>query len=142
MRPCLLRPLLLRRKFAFSNGVPIKRPSPLLLWSSGMNFVEGCSFNQSSGSKDHEFLLIPSIGASKYHLKRAEYVIKLLYSCPHAQSTTIDPYVHGWKCINGSIQIMWDDEAILSAYVNNKGCGCNGGCDSSRAGCKNCFRLC
>ncbi len=47
---------------------------------------------------------------------------------------------YGW--VNNKLSIKWDDDEVLTGFIKRKGCGCKGGCDGSRAGCKNCFRMC
>jgi hypothetical protein len=98
-------------------------------------------FYHSTGSKDHECLLIPTLGALRYHMLRSEYILKTVFG--FTNSEPIDPSQYGWRINEQMISIVWDDEETIKAVVASKGCGCKGAkCDGSTAGCRNCYRMC
>ena len=118
---------------AYTDIVPV---NTLSLWH---DFTRRVCFHHSSGSKDHECLLIPSLGALKYHLLRAEYVLKVSFFFNNDDNIA----TNGWKVVDNTIQIIWDEEQVIQSMVSGKGCGCKGiKCDGSTAGCLNCFRSC
>ena len=117
---------------AYTNIAPI---NTLCLWH---DFTRRVCFHHSRGSKDHECLLIPSLGALKHHMLRAEYVLKVSFPVNNT-----DIPINGWKIIDNHLQIMWDEDAVIQSMVSRKGCGCKGmKCDGSSTGCLNCFRSC
>ena len=104
-------------------------------------FTRRVCFYHSSGSKDHESLLVPTMGALGYHMLRSEYVLKTVFA--FATNTTIDACQYGWRVDNSIITVIWDDEDTMKAVVASKGCGCRGAkCDGSTSGCSNCYRMC
>ena len=110
--------------------------APLTRLSEWHDFTRRMCFYHSNGSKDHECLLIPSLGALRYHMLRSEYVLKTVFS------HTIDASQYGWR-IENSIAVIWDDEETIKAINDSKGCGCKGAkCDGSTSGCRNCYRMC
>ena len=113
---------------------------PFTKLSDWHDFTRRICFYHSTGSKDHECLLVPTMSALRYHMLRSEYVIKTVFS--FTTSTTIDVIQYGWRMDN-SISVIWDDEDTMKAIVASKGCGCKGAkCDGSTAGCRNCYRMC
>ena len=114
---------------------------PFTSLSDWHNFTHRVCFHHSSGTKHHESLLIPSLGALKFHMLRSIYVLKLLCSCTGTTSLPESFHIeHGWKLVNRGLQVVWDvDDVFTSFSQSNKSCSCKGGCDGSRAGCKNCF---
>ena len=122
----------------------------------------GVCFYHSTGSKDHESLLVPTLGALRYML-RSEYVLKTTFGC--INNERINPSEYGWRVNEPMISIVWYDEETIKAVVASasssssssassasassssasasKGCGCKGAkCDGSTAGCRNCYRMC
>ena len=73
---------------------------------------------------------------------RCQYIIKVVYTSLLGQTFTDSIENYGWKLINEKIQIVWENEELMSKHCTSKGCGCKGGCDGSKAGCKNCYRMC
>ena len=111
--------------------------APLTRLSEWHDFTLRMCFYHSTGSKDHECLLIPTLGALRYHMLRSEYVLKTVFS-----HTMIDASQYGWT-IDNSVAVVWDDEDTIKAITDSKGCGCKGAkCDGSTAGCRNCYRIC
>lgn len=119
---------------AYDNIVPLRT---IYDWH---DFTRRICFYHSSGSKDHESLLIPTVSALRYHMLRSEYVLKIVLV--FSDSTNIDPCKYGWN-IDTNIQIVWDDEESMKAVQTSKVCGCKGAkCDGSTPGCRNCFKMC
>ena len=111
--------------------------APLTRLSEWHDFTRRMCFYHSTGSKDHECLLIPTLGALRYHMLRSEYVLKTVLS-----HTMIDASQYGWR-IDNSIAVIWDDDDTIKAITDSKGCGCKGAkCDGSTSGCRNCYRMC
>ena len=107
------------------------------------DFTRRVCFYHSSASRDHEYLLIPSCTALKYHMLRCQYIIKLVYTSMQGQAFADSVENYGWKDVSGKIQIVWENEDFVNKHcTSSKGCGCKGGCDGSKAGCKNCYRMC
>ena len=106
-------------------------------------FTRRVCFHHSSGSKDHECLLIPSLSALRFHMLHSEYVLKIVF---HACNSTLPPISaceYGWSMVNNQLQVVWDEEEVMDKVKSNKGCGCKGAkCDGSRAGCQNCYQMC
>ena len=116
---------------AYTNIAPI---DSLSQWH---DFTRRVCFHHSRGSKDHECLLIPSLGALKYHMLRAEYVLKVSFANSDEVAT------NGWKVVDDNIQIIWDEDKVIQSMVLGKGCGCKGiKCDGTTAGCLNCYKSC
>ena len=91
--------------------------------------------------KDHECLLVPTLGALRYHMLRSEYVLKTVFA--FTTSTVIDVSQYGWRIDNSMITVIWDNEETMKAVVGSEGCGCKGAkCDGSTAGCRNCYKMC
>ena len=105
-------------------------------------FTRRVCFYHSSASKDHEYLLIPSSTALKYHMLRCQYIIKVVYTSMQGQTLSGGIENYGWKDVNGKIQILWENEDFVNMHCTSKGCGCKGGCDGSKVWCKNCYRMC
>ena len=98
-------------------------------------------FYHSSGGKDHESCLIPSLGALKYQLLHAEIVLKTVFSC--CGSGEVNAIDHGWSIVDGEVQVVWDTEEVMEKLKCSKGCGCKAmKCDGSRVGCRSCFMMC
>ena len=111
-----------------------------------MNLQGGpVSFYHSSASKGHEYLLIPSSTALKYHMLRCQYIIKVVYTSMQDQTLSGGVENYGWKDVNEKIQILWENKdfvkLICTALVKDVGVK-ELGCDGSKAGCKNCYRMC
>ena len=120
---------------AYDKVVPLTRISD---WH---DFTRRVCFYHSTGSKDHECLLVPTLGALRYHMLRSEYVLKTVFA--FTNSVPIDSAQYGWRIDNSVISIIWDDEETMKAVVASKGCGCKGAkCDGSTSGCRNCYRMC
>ena len=118
---------------AYKDVSPIKS---IVQWH---DFTRRVCFRHSSGSKDHECLLIPSLGALKYHMLRPEYVIKTIFSYCHQPELNVS----GCKIEGDKIQVLWDEEETIKRVVVGKGCGCKSKkCDGSTAGCRSCYRMC
>ena len=82
----------------------------------------------STESKDHESLLVPTLGALRYHMLRSEYVLKTVFG--FMNSELINPSQNGWRIDEPMISIVWDDVETIKAVVASKGCGCKGAkCD-------------
>ena len=90
-------------------------------------FVRRVCFYHSSGSKDHEYLLIPTMSSLRYHMLRCEYIMKLVYVSVQGQTLEGGFEQYGWKLVNGSVQIVWEDDELLNKHTLGKGCGCKGG---------------
>ena len=70
----------------------------------------------STGSKDHECLLVPTLNALKYHMLRSEFVLKTVFG--FINSAPIDPSQYGWRMDGESgISTVWDDEETIKAVV-------------------------
>ena len=116
---------------------------PLTTLSDWHDFTRRICFYHSTGSKDHECLLVPTLSALRYHMLRCEYVLKTVFSVVNSVHNIIDPSQYGWRIDESVISIVWDDEQTMKAVVESKGCGCKGAkCDGSTAGCRNCYRMC
>ena len=118
---------------------------PLTTLTDWHVFTHRVCFHHSTGSKHHESLLVPSIGALKYHMLRSLYVLKVMYSCvSNARNINARDHLieHGWRVVEEKLEIQWEEDSIMSSFTINKSCGCKGGCNGSTAGCKNCFRSC
>ena len=128
--------LQLLKWLAYSKVNPIKT---LAEWH---DFTRRVCFHHSSGSKDHEALLVPSMGALKYHMLQSQFVIKMIFSfC--TLSHNVDFLNHGWKTQNDRIEILWDDQEMIEKVTGTSGCGCKGArCDGTTAGCRNCYKMC
>ena len=107
------------------------------------DFVCRVCFYHNTCSKDHECLMIPSIGALKYHRLRAEYIMKVGYSSVTVSIAQVHYTEYGWKKVGEQLQVVWDEESVLATFLtsNRSGCSCKGGCDGSTSGCKKCFRM-
>ena len=115
---------------------------PFKTLSDWHDFTRRVCFYHSSGSKDHESLLIPTLSALRYHMLRSEYILKVVFAS-FDQHASIDPYQYGWNVVNSCISIVWDEEESIKSVQVNKGCSCKAAkCDGSTAGCRNCFRMC
>ena len=117
--------------------------TPLQNITQWHDFTRRVCFHHSSGSKDHESLLIPSVSALRFHMSRSEYVLKTVF---HACSSNLPPISaceYGWRMVNNQIQIVWDEEEVMDKVKANKGCGCKSAkCDGSTVGCRNCYQMC
>ena len=67
---------------------------------------------------------------------RCQYIIKVVYTSLLGQTFTDSIENYGWKLINEKIQIVWENEELMSKHCTSKGCGCKGGCDGSKQGIK------
>ena len=92
---------------AYSKVHPLKS---LAEWH---DFTRRVCFHHSTGSKDHEALLAPSLGALKYHMLRSEFVIKMLFSFLSAPTNNIDFLEYGWKLVNDKVEIIWEDPEMM-----------------------------
>ena len=120
---------------AYDKVVPLSRISD---WH---DFTRRICFYHSTGSKDHECLLVPTLGALRYHMLRSEYILKTVFA--FTNSVPMDVSQYGWRIENSTISIIWDDDETMKAVIANKGCGSKGAkCDGSTAGCTNCYKMC
>ncbi len=81
----------------------------------------------------------PSAEAIVLHTKRAEYVLKMMYSAPQRGCSEIMKYkAYGWAGTHGSIEIQWDSKENLSRLTGSTGgCSCKTACTTRRCGCVN-----
>ena len=118
---------------------------PLTSLTDWHAFTHRVCFHHSNCSQHHESLLIPSLGALKYHMLRSLYVLKVMYSCV-SNATAINDrdhlIEHGWRLVDDTLEVMWEEDSILSSFAVNNKCGCKGNCDGTTAGCKHCFKAC
>ena len=83
-------------------------------------FTKRVCFHHSTGSKGHECLLIPSLGALRYHIMlRSEYVFKIIY--PSGNHSVIDISKYCWKMDGDKIQVLWDEKEAIKRVVTGKG---------------------
>ena len=116
---------------------------PLQNLSQWHDFTRRVCFHHSSGSKDHECLLIPSMSALRLHMLRSEYVFKIVFNSLNSTASVVNACEYGWKATNNQIFIVWDEEEVMNRLKVGKGCGCKAAkCDGSGAGCRNCFQMC
>ena len=119
---------------AYDKVVPLRKISD---WH---DFTRRICFYHSTGSKDHECLLVPTLSALRYHMLRSEYILKTVFAF---NTDAIDASQYGWRIDNSIISVIWDDEDTMKSVVASKGCGCKGAkCDGSTAGCRNCYKMC
>ncbi len=79
----------------------------------------------------------PSVEAIVLHAKRAEYVLKLVFSAPNSRCNDLMKYdMYGWTGASGSIEIQWDSQDNLKRLTGSTGgCSCKTGCNSRKCGC-------
>ena len=125
--------LQLLKWLAYSKVNPIKT---LAEWH---DFTRWVCFHHSSGSKDHEALLVPSMGTLRYHMLQSQFVIKIFSFC--TLSHNVDFLNHGWKTQNDRIDTLgWPGN---DKVTGTKGCGFKEArCDGTTAGCRNCHKMC
>ena len=98
------------------------------------DFTRMC-FHHSSGSKDHQCLLIPSLSALRLHVMLwcFQNIFVMQYNSISCECM--------WRIIKFSV---WDKE--VNRLKAGKGYGCKAASvmatDGSGAGCRNCFHMC
>ena len=96
-----------------------------------MTSLGECVF--SSGSKDHECLLLPAL---RLHMLRSEYVFKIVFNSCNSTTSVVNACDYGWKVANNQIFIVWDEDEVMKRFKSGKGYGCKAAkCDGSGAGC-------
>ena len=80
------------------------------------DFVRRVCFYHSICSKDHECLMIPSIGALKYHRLRAEYIMKVGTQALTVSIARVHYTEYGWKKVGEQLQVVWDEESVLTTF--------------------------
>ena len=75
----LTNPPLRENKIQLLKWLAYSNPRPLRSLPEWHDFTRRVCFYHSSGSKDHESCLVPSLGALKLQLLRAEFVLKTLF---------------------------------------------------------------
>ena len=84
---------------AYDKLVPLKNTSD---WH---DFTKRVCFYHSSGRKDDECLHIPTHGALRYHMHRAEYILKVVFALTMSDHTqNIDPCQYGWNIVNSKFK--------------------------------------
>lgn len=117
--------------------------APVQNLSQWHDFTRRVCFYHSSGSKDHECLLVPSLTALRLHMLRSEYVLKIVFHSCNSISPVVDACEYGWTLVDNQINVVWDEDEVMDRYKANKGCGCRSAkCDGSVAGCSNCYQMC
>ena len=95
---------------AYDKAVPLCRISD---WH---DFTRRVCCYHSTGSKDHECLLVPTLNALKYHMLRSEFVLKTVFG--FTNSAPIDPSQYGWRMDGESgISTVWDEETIKAVVI-------------------------
>lgn len=134
---------LLEDKVQLMNWLAYTQIAPLQNMSQWHDFTKRVCFHHSSGSKDHECLLIPSLSALRLHMLRSEYVLKVMFHSCNSTLPVVSACDYGWKVVDSQIHIVWDEEEVMDRVKANKGCGCKSAkCDGSVAGCRSCFQMC
>ncbi len=101
-------------------------------------FMQRVTFHASSVTKVYEYKLLPTISALFLHLKRANYVLRMVCSSPQSSCSDLDNFsLFGWQRNGTDIQIEWDSSHPTQHSTTK--CTCTTGCSSGRCSCfKNC----
>ena len=116
-------------------------------------FTRKIGYFACQGTQEAFKTQLPITGAIKMHLKRAEYVLKLIFDSCIAFSDVYQNVGKGWECVNGVLQIVWYEEfETVKRSLNEKRtkpgsrkCSCSSidRCTGkTKSGCINCFWAC
>ncbi len=89
-------------------------------------------------TKVYEYKLLSTISALFLHLKRANYVLRMVCSSPQSSCPDLDNFsLFGWQRNGTDIQIEWDSSHPTQHSTTK--CTCTTRCSSGRCSCfKNC----
>ena len=83
---------LANEKFQLLKWLAYDKVLPLSRLSDWHDFTRRVCFYSTTGSKDHESLLVPTLGA---HMLRSEYVLETVFGC--INNEPINPREYGWR---------------------------------------------
>ena len=116
-------------------------------------FTRKIGYFSCQGTQEAFKTQLPIKGAIKMHLKRAEYVLKLIFDSCVGHSDVYSNVGEGWEYVDGVLQIVWYEEfEIVKRSLNEKRakpgsrkCSCssiNRCSGKTKSGCVNCFWAC
>ena len=110
------------------------------------SFIQRVTYHVSKVTHHHESKLLPSWEALENHCRRAEYVLKLVYSvknthCPHISQDNCA--AHGWKVDGDEISVLWENgRSVQSSHHSKCSCSGIGHCRTNRCSCFRESKLC